>query len=160
MPEFSPFQLNAKVLMVPHKRQSSETLSPDQVSWYSPYTYYAAAVKCESSKSWTCGGAYSVLRVGPLAPASTGIGILIPDGRFLTCRFRSPVNCDNNPNFQLLAGGGDGNVVQRCAYIHNLWADFIICMPIRSTGYVGYDPIHDTAIVAHQGTNKTQMQVD
>lgn len=46
-------------------------------------------------------------------------------------------NCQANPNFHPIASGGDGDAVQ-------YW-------------YVGYDPILDTVIVAHQGTNTSNL---
>ncbi|KAI6149906.1 Alpha/Beta hydrolase protein [Pisolithus tinctorius] len=46
-------------------------------------------------------------------------------------------NCQANPNFHPIASGGDGDAVQ-------YW-------------YVGYDPTLDTVIVAHQGTNTSNL---
>jgi len=46
--------------------------------------------------------------------------------------------CNANPNFQLIASGGDGSDVQ-------YW-------------YVGYDPSLGTIIVAHQGTDPSQFE--
>ena len=70
----------------PFTRQSFTTLTPQQVSSYSPYTYYAAAAKCTvgAVRTWTCGGAnlarpflplgrkcrYNTRRVGPEASIS------------------------------------------------------------------------------------------
>jgi len=43
----------------PFLRQSFQTLATQQISSYSPYTYYASAVKCGTNrvKPWNCGGA-------------------------------------------------------------------------------------------------------
>ncbi|KAI0259394.1 Alpha/Beta hydrolase protein [Gloeopeniophorella convolvens] len=49
-------------------------------------------------------------------------------------------NCDAHPHFVPTASGGDGNGVQ-------YW-------------YVGFAPSLDTVIVAHQGTNTTQLLAD
>jgi hypothetical protein len=40
-------------------RQSFTTLTTQQISSYSPYTYYAAAAKCGADpvRTWSCGGA-------------------------------------------------------------------------------------------------------
>ena len=40
-------------------RQSFPTLTTQQTSSYSPYTYYAAAAKCGADpvRTWSCGGA-------------------------------------------------------------------------------------------------------
>lgn len=46
-------------------------------------------------------------------------------------------NCDANPSFQPIASGGDGDQTQ-------FW-------------YVGFDPILSTVIVAHQGTNTSEL---
>jgi len=46
-------------------------------------------------------------------------------------------NCNANPRFLPIASGGDGAVIQ-------FW-------------YVGYDPIHATIIVAHQGTDISKI---
>lgn len=47
------------------------------------------------------------------------------------------VNCEANPTFQPTASGGDGEVTQ-------WW-------------YVGYDPTLEEVIVAHQGTDTSDM---
>ena len=47
------------------------------------------------------------------------------------------VNCEANPSFQPLASGGNGGLVQ-------YW-------------YVGYDPVQDVIIVAHEGTNSRNL---
>ncbi|KAF8555830.1 alpha/beta-hydrolase [Imleria badia] len=47
-------------------------------------------------------------------------------------------NCEANPDFKPVASGGNGDSVQ-------YW-------------YVGYDPNLDTVVVAHQGTNPSEME--
>ena len=43
----------------PFMHQSFPPLPPEQVSSYSPYTYFTAAAQCKAAalKTWTCGGA-------------------------------------------------------------------------------------------------------
>jgi hypothetical protein len=48
-------------------------------------------------------------------------------------------NCQANPSFEPIASGGDGDAVQ-------FW-------------YVGYDPTLKTIIVAHQGTDFSELWV-
>lgn len=44
---------------MPFARQSFQTLTTQQISSYSPYTYFASAVKCGTNRvqPWNCGGA-------------------------------------------------------------------------------------------------------
>ncbi|VDC00935.1 unnamed protein product [Peniophora sp. CBMAI 1063] len=50
------------------------------------------------------------------------------------------LNCEANPDFQPLASGGNGGLIQ-------YW-------------YVGYDPAQDAIIVAHEGTNSGNLTAD
>nr|GAT53480.1 predicted protein [Mycena chlorophos] len=54
-----------------------------------------------------------------------------------TLAWNCGTNCEANPDFEPVAAGGDGNSVQ-------YW-------------YVGWDPKLETVIVAHQGTNTSQL---
>ena len=87
------------------KRQSISTLSESQISGYTPYTYFAAAAKCNPSltQTWSCGGTHAML------------SCLL---KILTHSSSSPVNCEANPSFIPYAVGGDGDGVQYCAHIH------------------------------------------
>lgn len=67
------------------------------------------------------------------------------------------VHCEANPSFKLFDSGGDGSEIQYCACIVDSSWLFALSAEVGSTGFVGYDPAHDTAIVAHQGTNVAHM---
>jgi hypothetical protein len=139
-------------------RQSFQTLTDQQISSYSPYTYYASAVKCGTDrvKPWNCGGA-------PLVPSS------FPQRGKVKCRYVGSdasvpyaVNCQANPDFEIFDAGGNGDTVQFCMNAHRA-VDVtlsVVCMLTPSIGFVGYDPVLDTVIVAHQATNTSQLYVN
>ena len=61
----------------PFMDQPFPPLPPEQVSSYSPYTYFAAAAQCEAAalKTWTCGGAYLTR---PLSPPWEKVRVQFP----------------------------------------------------------------------------------
>ena len=72
------------------------------------------------------------------------------------------MHCEANPSFKLFDYGRDGVKIQYCASVDNSTTIIFFGFerPINkevNTGFVGYDSDHDTAIVAHQGTNITHM---
>ena len=69
--------------------------------------------------------------------------------------FLSIANCEANQGFQPSASGGDGTYTQFCEQ----WLAFGKDNKNRDPhlGYVGFDPDHDTVIVAHQGTNPASL---
>ncbi|KAI9440866.1 Alpha/Beta hydrolase protein [Lactarius indigo] len=82
--------------------------------------------------------------ISPLSPDQ--VFSFAPFTHFAAAAFCDPLlilswscgeHCEANPSFELVDSGGDGIEVQ-------YW-------------FVGYDPDHDTAIVAHQGTNVTYI---
>ncbi|GLB37516.1 putative lipase (class 3) [Lyophyllum shimeji] len=84
--------------------RSVSPLSAADLATFAPYTQFARAAYCDTSKltGWTCGEA-----------------------------------CNALPGFQPTLVGGDGNAVQ--------------------IYFVGYWPTQDTVIVAHEGTDPTQL---
>lgn len=82
--------------------QTITALATSQIDAFSPYTYFAKAAYCTPSTtiSWSCGGKslYSVL-VG----ANSGFDT-----------FPFAVSCDNNPGFEPVASGGNGDSIQYC----------------------------------------------
>ena len=87
------------------KRQSISAISESQIASFTPYTYFAAAVKCVPSltQTWSCGSTHLTLSYLPT---------------ILTRSLSSPENCKANPTFIPYAVGGDGNAIQYCAHIH------------------------------------------
>ena len=135
------------------------TLSQAKIDKFSPYSHYAAAVKCspQSVAGWNCGGMYLTCDPFPFLPAEGRGGVPVPDEPVLTRGF--PANCVANPTFQILMNGGDGSDEQVCTHIHQAVNSpfLVVCMLMLSTGFVGYDQYLDTVIVAHQGTDKKRL---
>ncbi|THH16687.1 hypothetical protein EW146_g3996 [Bondarzewia mesenterica] len=65
-------------------------------------------------------------------------------------------DCDANAGFQPTASGGDGDKVQFCGHPF-LDILFPKCNIHSVSGYVGWDPAQSTVIVAHQGTDTSQI---
>ncbi|KAF9465290.1 alpha/beta-hydrolase [Collybia nuda] len=93
----------SRVLATPTRR-SVTPLSSSDLSGFAPYTQFARAAYCPTSKltGWTCGEA-----------------------------------CNALPGFQPTLVGGDGNAVQ--------------------IFFVGYWPSQNSVVVAHEGTDPTQL---
>lgn len=83
-----------------HERDAAITaLSSATINSYTPYSYYAAAAECPANTTitWTCG---SKLR----------LDIYLGPQKFI----HYPVKCQQNPGFQPIAAGGNGDSVQYC----------------------------------------------
>ncbi|KAF8893961.1 Alpha/Beta hydrolase protein [Infundibulicybe gibba] len=91
----------------PHTRRGVTPLSSAELSSLAPFTQFARAAYCPTSKltGWTCGDA-----------------------------------CNALPGFQPTLVGGDGNFVQ--------------------IFFVGFWPLQNTIVVAHEGTDPTQLVSD
>jgi hypothetical protein len=74
----------------------------------------------------------------------------------ITCDLISiSATCNANADFIPVASGGDGSDVQFCK-LHFYLEHFRRLTSIR-LGYVGFSPTQETVIVAHQGTDTSEM---
>ena len=71
---------------------------------------------------------------------------------------RSPAaNCDANPGFEPVASGGNGGDEQFCELPCECVSCLMHVLTYELPGYVGFDPSLGTVIVAHQGTNTSNL---
>lgn len=92
---------SAIALSALHPRDATK-LTPEQLASYAPYTQFARAAYCPSSKidPWACG--------------STPLSDQFTTSTLLTKSFTEA--CDANADFQPKFTGGDGDDVQFCRF--------------------------------------------
>lgn len=106
---FRPFALAAALSILPtflasplvsnEKRQSITTLSANQISAFTPFTFFASAAYCDPSTTinWSC-----------------GCELLFPLHLVQRTNACPVANCEANTGFLPTASGGDGSDVQFC----------------------------------------------
>jgi hypothetical protein len=74
-------------------------LSADAIAAFTPFSYYATAAYCTPTSllAWDCGSA-SICSIRRRRSSS------------------STANCEENPGFQPVAAGGDGNGIPHCTF--------------------------------------------
>lgn len=84
----------------------------------------------------------------------------IYDKPVLTHCFPYPAHCASTPNFEMAQIGGSGTIYDpTCAHVRqavNVLC-LVICMLMLSTGFVGYDNMLDTIVVAIEGGDGQQL---
>ncbi|KAF7986533.1 hypothetical protein HWV62_26246 [Athelia sp. TMB] len=109
------------------RRQSITALSTSQINAFTPYTYYASAAYCAASTT-------ASWSCGAACSANSKFEVVASGGDGDSVQYSA---CSANSKFEVVASGGDGDSVQ-------YW-------------YVGYDPSLKTVIVAHQGTDPSEL---
>ena len=127
-------------------------LSSSQVSSYKSFTHFASTAHCSpnATMNWSCNGTSFLLVFLKLV------------GPSIICIVLTIADCKANSDFIPVASGGNGGSVQFCKRCSLNFCDLEWIMKtytIYVEGYVGFSPSQSTIIVAHQGTDFSQMLV-
>lgn len=98
--------------------------------------------------------------------STSSVNAFTPFAQFARAAYCNPAStaswscgqaCSANTGFVPSISGGDGNGVQFCKNLYFALQVVIQVFNFDCLGYVGYWPTQNTVVVAHQGTDPTQL---
>ncbi len=138
---------NSAVALPSLEARDATKLSAEQLASYSPFTQFARAAYCPSTKiiPWECGGtSYSSWQLTSIR---------------LRLMRTSTEACAANADFRPSLIGGDGNAIQLCRSTLGKPRNFHYLLTARCffPDFVGYWPAQNAVVVAHQGTDPKEL---